>query len=397
MTEIRIPAEEHRDQVANALRVSLNLEPSFLEHSAPTLPLEDIRAVFEGERVLAVAGERRFRQRFGGRELEMCGIWGVATLPEHRGAGLATLAVGELLREAKGRGVPLTALYPAILRPYRNLGYELAGTYTEQRIRIDDLPLRGGPLPAAEYEEARDLEDVRACYRRAVEPHNGPIDCDDPRWWPRRIMGTPNPDEHHRAVVVRGRGGEVEAYASFVFEKHEGDMDIDFRLSCRHLVASTIEGIESLLGYFRGFRGLGQLVQFPGAPADPLAMLVDEQKVQPSWTFRWMLRLLDVPAAIEGRGYPPIDGEAIIAVEDPTFPENGGPWRLVAEGGKVRVSSAEGAPVRPIPVGTLSAMYSGFLSPFDAARLGLIDGDDPAVPLLASLFAGSAPFMLDWF
>ena len=42
-------------------------------------------------------------------------------------------------------------------------------------------------------------------------------------------------------------------------------------------------------------------------------------------------------------------------------------------------------------------MYTGFLSPHDAVRLGLLDGDDPAVAVLARLFAGPAPFMLDWF
>ncbi|WP_410965235.1 sterol carrier protein domain-containing protein [Salmonella sp. SAL4435] len=48
-------------------------------------------------------------------------------------------------------------------------------------------------------------------------------------------------------------------------------------------------------------------------------------------------------------------------------------------------------------MGTFSAIYSGFVSPYDAARLGLLDGDDPAVPVLARLFAGPAPFMYDWF
>ena len=397
MTEVRTPTEEHRGQVADVLRVSLNLDHGFLEHRGPKLPLERFRCAFEGERVLGVAADREFRQRFGGRELAMCGIWGVGTLPEHRGAGLATLAVGVLLHEARDRGVPLTALYPAILRPYRGLGYELAGTYTEHRVPLDDLPKGGGPLAIEEYERARDLGQVRACYRRATELGNGPIDCDDDLWWPDRIMGRRTPDEPHRAIVARGRAGEIEGYASFVYEKEEGDLDVAFRVACKHFVASTLEGYASVLGYFRGFRGLGQALVFPGPPADPLAMLVEEQRLKPAWTFRWMLRLLDVKGALEGRGYPPVSGEAVVEIEDGMFPDNRGPWRIAVDDGKVEVSSAEGARVRPIPIGTLSSMFSGFLSPFDAARLGLMDGDDPAVPVLARLFAGPAPYMLDWF
>ena len=36
-----------------------------------------------------------------------------------------------------------------------------------------------------------------------------------------------------------------------------------------------------------------------------------------------MLRILDVPAAFEGRGFPDIDAEATFAVDDPRYAENG--------------------------------------------------------------------------
>ena len=210
-------------------------------------------------------------------------------------------------------------------------------------------------------------------------------------------MGRRSPSDRHRAVVTRAPNGRVAGYASFTLEKDAGHLDVSFKVSCNHLVASSLPGYASLLAYMRGFRGLGQALEFPGPPADPLSIVVEEQRVQPSWTFRWMLRLLDVKAALEARGHPPGSGEAVIAVEDGMFPENRGPWRVVAEDGKVSVTEADGVRVAPIPIGTLSSMYSGYLSPHDAARLGLIDGDDPAVPVLARLFAGPAPYMLDWF
>ena len=108
-----------------------------------------------------------------------------------------------------------------------------------------------------------------------------------------------------------------------------------------------------------------------------------------------MLRLLDVPAALEQRGYPPVTDEAVIAVEDALFPENRGPWRVVADEGTVKVERAEGSGGRPITIGTLSSMFSGFLSPFDAVGLGLL-GEEHA-PVFARLFAGPAPWMHDFF
>jgi predicted acetyltransferase len=396
MSELVVPGEEHRDQVVDVLHIALNLGPEFARHRGSKLSLDKMRGVVDGGRIVAVAGDRRFRQWFGGRELEMCGIWGVATLPEHRGRGLATRAIERLLREARERGDQLTALFPAILRPYRGLGYELAGSYVQHRVRLDDLPHLRGSLAVEPYDLDRDLDGVRACYLRAMAPHNGPIDCDDEGWWPERIMGNPMQLDHQRAVVVRGDDG-IEGYLSFANEADKGSLDISFKLACRHLVASSAEGLRSLIEYARGFRGLGTALVFTGAPDEPLAMLVDEQNVSREWEFRWMLRLLDVPGALEGRGYPAVSEEAVIEVDDPMFPENRGPWRISAEDGKVSVSPTEGARVRPIAIGTLSSMYSGYLSPFDAARIGLMDADDPAVPALARLFAGPAPFMLDWF
>jgi predicted acetyltransferase len=126
-------------------------------------------------------------------------------------------------------------------------------------------------------------------------------------------------------------------------------------------------------------------------------LLVEEQRVRPAWSFQWMLRLLDVPLALEGRGYPPVSSEMVLAVEDGLFPENRGPWRVVADGGVVSVSPADsdGDRVRPISIGTLSSLYSGFLSAYDAVGLGLMNESE--APVLARLFGGPAPWMHDFF
>jgi predicted acetyltransferase len=277
------------------------------------------------------------------------------------------------------------------------MGYELAGTMTRHAVALDDLP-RGpaGPLTVEEYDPARDLDGIRACYRASVSGHEGPIDSDDPDWWPQKILGRWFSDDVQRAVVARGTSG-IEGYASFTFGSDQGPLDFEYSINCRHLVATSVEGWASLLTYLRGFRGLGRTLKFTGPPAHPVALLVEEQRVRPAWSFQWMLRLLDVVGALEGRGYPPVSGEMVLAVEDPLFPENRGPWRVVAEGGVMSVSPAgAGADrVRPISIGTLSCLYSGFLSAYDALGLGLVD--EAEAPGLARLFGGPAPWMHDFF
>ena len=395
-SDVVTPGDEHRDELVALMRVAFNLGTGTAAERAAWMPLERMRCVLDGDRVVAAAGSRAFRQWWGGHQLEMAGIWGVVTLPEHRGGGLATRAVTELLQEARSGGVPLSVLYPATQRPYRGMGYELAGTMTRHAIALDDLP-RGaaGPLAVEEYDAARDLEDVRACYRSAVSGHQGPIDSDEPDWWPDRVLGRWFSDDVQRTVVARGRSG-VEGYASFTLGSDPGGpLDFEYAINCRHLVATSLEGWASLLPYLRGFRGLGRTLRFTGPPAHPLGLLVEEQRLRPVWSYRWMLRLLDVPAALSGRGYPPVSGSVVLSVEDGLFPENRGPWRVSVEDGVAAVTPANAGGARPVSIGTLSSLYSGFLSAGDAVALGLVDPE--ASPALERLFGGPAPWMYDFF
>ena len=393
--EIRPPTEGERTDAAEVMRVSLNLGRAFVDDRAKVLPLHDMRCAFQDGRMVATSGERRFTQWFGGRELAMSGIWGVATLPEHRGRGLASDVVMDLLRGARERGDPISALYPAILQPYRRLGYAIGGSYVTHEVRIDDLPEVRSSRAVEPYDPERDLEAVRACYRRAMAPHNGPIDSEDRWWWADRILDHWRPDEVHRVVVVRGDEG-VEGYLSFVQEPHEGTLDVAFRLACKHFVAVTPEAYRALIAYVRGFAGVGQALRYTGRPDDPIAHLVEVERAQHESIYRWMLRILDVPAAMQGRGYAPVTGALAFEVDDPHFEDNRGPWRLVAADGDVTVERAERADVT-IDVRAISAMYTGFLAPSDAARLGWLAPVPNAIGLFSALFRGPAPFMLDFF
>ena len=394
-SDVFVPGNEHRDELVELMRVAYNMSSASLAERAAWLPMEKMRCISDGSRLVAAAGARDFRQWFGGRELEMSGIWGVVTSPEHRSGGLATRAVTTLLEDARSKGQAISALYPATQRPYRGIGYELGGTMTRHEIALDDLP-RGssGPLPVEELDMERDLEGVRACYRASVSGHNGPIDSDENDWWPNRILGPWFSSDVQRAVVARGPGG-IEGYASFTYGPATGAIDFNYSVVCRHLVSSSLSGMASLLSYLRGFRGLGVALRFTGPPAAPLAILIEEQRVLPIWTYRWMLRLLDVPAALIGRGYAPVSAALDLVIEDGLFPENRGPWRVVVEDGVAAVEPGPGGEGAPMSIGTLSSLYSGFLSAWDAAALGLIEPS--AAPALASVFGGPAPWMHDFF
>ncbi len=393
--DIRTPAEEHREQVVDLLRTSLNFTHAWAEDRGPTMPLPDYRCAFEDDRIVAAAAGYRFRQWFGGRDVPMSGIYAVATLPEQRGNGFASAAVLQILREARDHGMSVSTLFPAVLRPYRRIGYELGGTFSEHRLDLDAIPSDlGDRLPAVELLDAeRDLDGLKACYREWTRHGNGPLEPTDDTWWTRRIL-QPFGEAISRAVVVRGRDGSIEGFAAFRYTAAEGGhLDIDFGLECLAFATTTERATRAILAYFRSFRGVGLWVQWCGQPEDPVAMLVPEQRITTPFRFRWMFRLLDVRSALVERGYPAIDAEAVIAVEDPQFPENAGPWRLVVRGGEASVEPAPGAEARPPPIGVISSMFSRVPSgPRRHSGWAIMDRNDPAVPALGQLLAGADPW-----
>ena len=237
----------------------------------------------------------------------------------------------------------------------------------------------------------RDLPGVKACYGAWSRQHNGPVEPTDDRWWTRRVLSGWG-DAVFRAVVTCGPANDVEGFAAFRYVDTEGRLDVDFGLECTAFVATTDRALRALLAYFRSFRGVGAWVQWTGPPEDPVAFILAEQTLTSPLRYRWMLRLLDVPAALAGRGYPPVDADAVVAVRDEQFPDNSGAWHLAVRNGEAAIQRAAATTTEPLPIGILSAMFSGFLRVPDAVRLGYLSPSDPAVPALALLFAGPDPW-----
>ena len=203
---------------------------------------------------------------------------------------MASAAVLQILREARESGVPLTALYPAVLRPYRKLGYELAGTYSEHRLNLEDIPSAlGGDLPDVEILDVeRDLDGIKACYREWIRQHNGPLEPTDDTWWTKRIL-SPWGEAISRAVVVRSEGGVVEGFVAFRHSAIEGGhLEIDFGLECLAFATTTDRAIRALLAYFRTYRGVKVWVQWRGSRGSDRHDAFGPEDLDPVSGYRFM-------------------------------------------------------------------------------------------------------------
>ncbi|MEO8477709.1 MAG: GNAT family N-acetyltransferase [Actinomycetota bacterium] len=386
------PGQEHLLGIAETTSTALNFSRERAIARSPFWPLDDMRVAIEDGRVVATAGDFHFDQWFGGRPIGCSGIWGVATLPEHREGGLATACIKALLDRAREHGMPLTTLFPAVLAPYRKMGYETAGVFIRHRVALDALPPGDEALPTAELADpTHDVGEMHAAYREWISTSAGPVEPVTDELWISRLLPASD-DDTGRTVVVR-EDGRITGVASFTRQTEPGLLDVAFGIDCRTLFAVTPMAQRALWSYLRGYRGLGTWLQWAGPPNDPIALSSLSAFVERPYRHDWMLRLLDVPAAMEARGYPAVDADATFAVDDPMYPDNAGAWRLAVSGGRASVERTEGHDRRALSIGVLSSMFTGYLRAHDAVRLGYLDADDPAVDSLAAIFDGPDPWM----
>jgi len=348
-----------------------------------------IEGLFIDGRLVATAGVFALAQWFGGRAVPMGGLRAVAARPEHHGRGHATRVVRAALDAMRARGEVVSALYPQVVRPYRNLGWAIAGTLVMRSVPTQAL---AAPFAAAETAVRRATRDdrdvVRAIYDRVARTTNGFLRRPAGRWdW---IFERFADD----ALYLAGEDGYLlYRHADPAPASHEG-----FRIYALDLVAATPDALRALWRLLGGMRSVVPSVAFRGGPTDPLAGLLDGNAVTVVRERPWMLRLVDAAAAIAARGYD-ADVRAAVPLEvvDETCPWNGGRFTLVVEAGVGRLEPGGSGAVR-LGVGALAALYTGWATTAVLARTGLVDGGSASERgALDRVFAGPTPWMLDEF
>jgi predicted acetyltransferase len=350
--------------------------------------LDSIRVVREAGTVVGNLGLVRMGQYFGGVSVPMTGVAAVAVTPDRRGYGAASHLMKSALEEIRARGVPLSALYPATQPVYRSVGYEQAGSRFEMRLPAGAIELKDRELDVDPI-EASDRDGITEAYHVRARRSPGNLDRGAYIW--SRIFKPQG--EPPRALKVT-RGGRIEGYvflSKTIRERNLADFPV------LDLVALTPAAGRRILTIFADHKSLANEMVIHSSPYDPMWNLLREQSCATRLLYHWMLRIVNVPAALAARGYPEnVTAEIHFAVRDPLFPENERPFVLEIAGG--------GAAVRPggrgsfrVDVRGLASIYSGFQSPEAVQVTGLLEAPPTELRLAATAFAGAAPWMPDMF
>ena len=340
------------------------------------------------------------RQWWCGRAVPMAGVGGVNVAPEDRGRGIARRLMAAVLDDVAARGYPLSALYPATMPLYRSIGWELAGTRDTAAIparSLRDLVPPDPEVPAAGLNVAAAAPRLRRAAPGDAEAvisvigrvHEAARDCGPITW--------------DAASVTRWLADpDLYAYLCddgfLIYRWHNGHK----ALFVESAEAASAETKRLIWAHVGSHASIAEQVYARVGQADPFWWLTRERDADLEHRSRWMLRVVDAPAAIAARGFPAgVSLTVPLAITDDARPANSGRWQLtVAEGrgalDPVRPPAGRAGPPLTLGARGLAALYAGTPLP-SLHQAGLASGGSAEHgAALDAAFAGSA-YMLDAF
>ena len=351
---------------------------------------------FDGERLVGVVAAHPMRQFFGGRAVPMGGVHSVAVVPDRRGRGLGKRLLLELCAGMRERGEALSTLFPATSRPYRAVGYELAGTMCWRRITpraLEMLPRTpGATLRALAADE---IPLLARCYAEVAAGANGFLER-SAAWWEL----TRDHFWRGRSVfAVQAADGRITGYLAYrQLEGEYTSLGGPFKLAVDEILWTEREAGQALWGLLASWAPQVETILYRGTAEDPLLFLLPEQELALVAELRWMSRLLDPVAAVAARGFAEeLDAEAHLELADPLLPANEGRFVLRVAKGRGELARGGRGDVR-LDAGSFASLFTGYATPDALARAGRLGGDPGASrAALAAAFAGPTPWMLDHF
>jgi predicted acetyltransferase len=360
-------------------------------------------ATFDGGRMTAAARYLDLAQCWGGRWLPMAGVSGVTVAPEDRGRGTGRALMTALLGRLATAGYPLSVLYPATSPLYRSLGWELAGGCYTVTVPARSLRTLAAPDPAAAGQAApapgegagTPAPPVRRC---------GPADAGQVR----TVVGAA-----HQAVRDSGPSlrdtASIQAWLAdpgrFTYLAPDGFLAYRWggtqeEIRVDRMVAASAATTRALWGIVASHSSVATVVRACLGPADPLPGLLREPDLAQAGRVPWMLRVVDAPAAVAGRGFPAgVTLTAGLALADPACPGHEGNWTLEISGGQgaLRPGAAPGGgPALQAGPRGLAGLYAG--TPLASLRrAGLVTGGGPATDEALDAAFAAQPFLLETF
>lgn len=359
---------------------------------------------FEDGEIVSQMGTFPFTMRWHGRDIGCGGVTSVATLPSHRRRGHLRQLMTRAFATMREQNQPIAMLWASMAAIYQRFGYGIC--FTRWRYAFDPRELRyvdeiatPGRMRLVKSEDAYPL--LEEPYRRFAAPRTLMLNRTEEMWrsgvlrpWAKQVAPF--------LVAVYEEAGEPLGYAVYQVERGgQAGVTRFLTVTVRELVWPTPAAHRALINYLAGY-DLAATVRIWQLPTDdPLFYTAQEpRELHAEAVDGTLVRLVDVAAALEGRGYEG-EGRISFAVADDLCPWNAGGWELTVEGGHGRVRRLARGDDGALCLNqrALAMLSSGYAGATLLARMGLVAASDASALRCAdSLFRGGyANLCLDMF
>lgn len=376
---------------------TFNVAPDLMAARAATIGAASFRAVREGKQIAGGAVLLPMGQFFGGHSVSMTGIGMVAVAPEHRGHGAAIALMRAIIGELHEQGTALSTLYPALFPLYRQVGYELAGGRFEIQLPLGRINVREPSREIRAIENGGDDAAMKAVYAMRAAASPGNLDRSANLWG--RVRNVRGRDARG-VLVIDPQSGSADGYAWFLNAESK---DAHYGIHVTDLAASSPAAGRRLLQFFADFRSIADPVTWHGSDRDMLLMLMPDRGAKVRLADHWMVRIVNVKAALEQRGWPAgVRGELHLDLRDDLVSPNQGRGILELTDGAAQMRAGGRGDV-VLEVRDLAPLYTGFRSPQNLVSSGQLQlashvkDADALLALVATAFAGATPWMSDMF
>jgi predicted acetyltransferase len=393
--DIRLMGPEHVDEFfrLHAAAFSEELHAEDVEVWRPEIPTLRTHAAFEGGAMVGSSVAAAYELTVPGERAVPCaGILAVGVLPTHRRRGILRGLMRAQLDDIREQGQSVAYLWASEASIYQRYGYGVGTLMASFKIRRTEIPFvrpieTPGRIRLVDKDEATKI--LPTVYE-AVRPRRaGFVTRDEGRW----------------ADVFRDPPHERDGGTPLFYAIHETDSGTDGYLAYRakeewvpsigpnseitveELLTASHNAYAALWRYVLDIDLVRTVKGFKRPVDEPLLhMLLEPRALDLSIRDGTWLRLVDVRAALEARGYA-ADDRLVLDLRDPFCSWNEGRWELEADpdGGSVKPSDADAD--LTLHVDDLAAMYLGAVAPSSLARAGRVEGPPEAIARADALFA----------
>lgn len=386
---VRPPADEQEiDLLIKIIMPVFNITQEHSDQWRQTVDPAEFRLIWNEKDCAGGLARIPMGQFFGGRSIPMVGIAAVGIAPEYRGGGAAATLMAEVLKELHEQGCPISTLYPATQTLYRKTGYEQAGGCFQITVPLDSIGRMDHTCqwrPVTPKDEAT----VKRLYGKSISDQNGPLDRGEYIWT--RVY---KPRYKEAEGFIAEDGSEAVGY---LYVNRVSRDDYPYDMNVTDVAALNENAGRAAWQFLAQYRSLARNALLRRNPNDHFLAILPEQRYQINLFMHWMLRVVDVKAALEARGYRASqNAELHFKIHDQTITQNTGSYILNVENGTATVT-AGGRGDLEMNIRGLAALYSGYRTAWQLHTAGFLHCDDQAAVTASSIFAGPDTWMPDTF